>query len=331
MGDHVENKTVCVTGATGYLASWLVKLLLERGYTVKASVRDPDDPRKTEHLRELPGANERLHLFKANLLEEGAFDFVVDECIGVFHTASPCFLDIKDKDPQVEIIEPAVKGTLNVLSSCAKTPSVRRVIVTSSIAAIGYNKTPKTPGTVTDETSYSDPDFCKELKLWYPLSKTLAEKAAWKFAADHNIDMVAINPGICIGPLLQPIVNESVGFIFNLINGASTFFNASSGWVHVRDVMEAHILAFETPSANGRYCIVEKVADTADVASILRELYPEAQLPEKSTGENDLPENLKIHNYCQKKANALGVKFTPFEVSLKETVESLKDMNLVKF
>ncbi|KAM1157993.1 hypothetical protein ACFX1X_028849 [Malus domestica] len=69
----VEGKTVCVTGASGYIASWLVKLLLQKGYTVKGTVRDPNDSKKTEHLRSLDGAKERLHLFKADLLEEGSF------------------------------------------------------------------------------------------------------------------------------------------------------------------------------------------------------------------------------------------------------------------
>ncbi|PON38776.1 NAD(P)-binding domain containing protein, partial [Trema orientale] len=82
-------KVVCVTGASGYIASYLVKLLLLRGYTVKASVRDPSDPKKTEHLISLDGAKERLHLFKADLLDEGSFDSVVDGCEGVFHTACP--------------------------------------------------------------------------------------------------------------------------------------------------------------------------------------------------------------------------------------------------
>ncbi|XP_043691732.1 phenylacetaldehyde reductase-like [Telopea speciosissima] len=92
-------KTVCVTGASGYIASWLVKLLLARGYTVKASVRDPNDTKKTAHLLALDGAKERLHLFKANLMDEGSFDSLVDGCEGVFHTASP--VNFVDKNPQV--------------------------------------------------------------------------------------------------------------------------------------------------------------------------------------------------------------------------------------
>nr|POF10816.1 tetraketide alpha-pyrone reductase 1 [Quercus suber] len=120
-------KIVCVTGASGYIASWLVKLLLNRGYTVKASVRDPNDPKKTNHLQVLDGAKERLHLFKANLLEDGSFDSAVEGCDGVFHTASPFYNNVKDAE--AELLEPAVKGTLNVLSSCAKFPSVKRTFV----------------------------------------------------------------------------------------------------------------------------------------------------------------------------------------------------------
>ncbi|KAF3960492.1 hypothetical protein CMV_014803 [Castanea mollissima] len=91
-----EEKVVCVTGASGYIASWLVKLLLQRGYTVKATVRDTKDLKKTEHLLALDGAKERLKLFKANLLDEGSFDSAVDGCQGVFHTASPVFITASD-------------------------------------------------------------------------------------------------------------------------------------------------------------------------------------------------------------------------------------------
>ncbi|EEF48916.1 phenylacetaldehyde reductase [Ricinus communis] len=323
--DSGEGKTVCVTGASGYIASWIVKFLLQRGYTVKASVRDPNDPRKTEHLRSLDGAEERLQLFKADLLEEGSFDAAVEGCRGVFHTASPFYHDITD--PQ-ELIDPAVKGTLNVLNSCAKTPSVKRVVLTSSIAAVAYNGKPRTPEVVVDETWFSDPDFCRESKLWYVVSKTLAEDAAWKFAKEKGLDLVAINPAMVVGPLLQPTLNTSAAAVLSLLKGANTFPNASFGWVNVKDVANAHIQAFEIPSASGRHCLVERVAHYSEVVNITRELYPDFQFPEKCADEKPY---VPTYQVSKEKAKGLGIDFIPLNVSLKETVESLKEKGFIIF
>ncbi|KAI4313217.1 hypothetical protein L6164_026211 [Bauhinia variegata] len=319
-------KVVCVTGASGYIASWLVRLLLGRGYTVKASVRDPNDPKKVEHLVKLEGAKDRLHLFKANLLDEGSFDSIVEGCEGVFHTASPFYHDVQD--PQVELIDPAVKGTLNVLKSCTKSPSVKRVVLTSSVAAVAYNGKPRTPEVVVDETWFSSPDLCRESKMWYVLSKTLAEEAAWKFAKENHIDMVTINPAMVIGPLLQPTLNTSAEAILKLINGAQTFPNASFGWINVKDVATAHVLAFENPSASGRYVLVERVVHHSEIVRILRELYPTLMLPDKCADDKPY---VPIYQVSKEKAKSLGVEFIPFEVSLKETVESLKEKNFVSF
>uniref|UniRef100_A0A2N9F4G7 NAD-dependent epimerase/dehydratase domain-containing protein n=1 Tax=Fagus sylvatica TaxID=28930 RepID=A0A2N9F4G7_FAGSY len=291
-------KVVCVTGASGYIASWLVKLLLQRGYRVKATVRDPSDPNKTEHLLALDGAKERLHLFKADLLEEGSFDSVVDGCEGVFHTASPFYHIVTD--PQAELIDPALKGTLNVLRSCAKVPSIKRVVITSSMVAVAYSGKPLAPDVIIDETWFSDAAGCEKSKLWYMLSKTLAEEAAWKFAKENAIDMVAINPGLVIGPLLQPTLNTSVESVLKLVNGSERFPNVTYRLVDVRDVAGAHILAIENPSASGRYCLVGRVIHCSEVIKVSKE-----------------------------RAKSLGLNFTPLEVSLKDTIESLKEKNFL--
>ncbi|XP_028790053.1 tetraketide alpha-pyrone reductase 1 isoform X2 [Neltuma alba] len=210
-----EGKVVCVTGASGYIASWLVKFLLLRGYTVKGTVRDPNDPRKVDHLLKLDGAKERLRLIKADLLEEGSFDQAVEGCEGVFHTASPCFTD--SIDPQTELIDPAVKGTLNVLKSCAKSSNVKRLVLTSSTSAVVFNGKPLSADVLVDETWFSSPDVCRDIKRWYGLSKTLAEEAAWKFAKENTVDLIALNPTYVIGPLLQPLLNESSAIISKLV------------------------------------------------------------------------------------------------------------------
>ncbi|XP_028787174.1 tetraketide alpha-pyrone reductase 1-like, partial [Neltuma alba] len=121
------------------------------------------DPKKIDHLLKLDGAKERLQLMKADLMDEGSFDPVIEGCVGVFHTASP-FIINDIKDPQDELIDPAVKGTLNVLKSCAKFPSVKRVVLTSSIATVAYNRKPRTPQVVVDETWLSDLDLSRESK-----------------------------------------------------------------------------------------------------------------------------------------------------------------------
>ncbi|GAA0142280.1 dehydratase [Lithospermum erythrorhizon] len=278
------------------------------------------DPKRTAHLLALEGAKERLHLFRATLLEEGSFDAVVEGCEGVFHTASPFYNAVTD--PQTELIDPAVKGTLNVLGSCVKCLSVKRVVLTSSIAAVLYNGKPAVPNVVVDDSWWSSSDFCKENKMWYVLSKTLAEDAAWKFVKEKGIDMVTINPAMVIGPLLQPTLNTSAAAILNFINGAETYPNASFGWVNVKDVANAHIFAFENPSANGRYCVVERVVHHSDVVKILHDLYPNTKLPQKCADEKPLALTYQV---SKEKAKSLGIEFIPLEESIKETVVSLKE------
>ncbi|TKY67824.1 Cinnamoyl-CoA reductase 1 [Spatholobus suberectus] len=319
-------KAVCVTGASGYVASWIVKFLLQRGYTVRATVRDPTNPEKVDHLLKLDGAKERLHLFKADLLEEGSFDSAVDGCDGVFHTASPVQFIVND--PQAQLIEPAVKGTLNVVKSCAKSPCVKRVVLTSSIAAVLYNGKPRTPEVVVDETWFSDPNIVRELERWYAFSKTSAEDAARKFLNEYDIKLVVINPGMSIGPLLQPELNGSSSTILNLINGSQTFPNNSFGWINVKDVANAHIQAYEIASASGRYCLVERVAHFSELAKILRDIYPTLQVPEKCEDDEPFMPTFKV---SKEKAKSLGIEFIPLEVSLRETVESLKEKKFVDF
>ncbi|KAI3719629.1 hypothetical protein L6452_20531 [Arctium lappa] len=323
-----EGKLVCVTGASGYIASWLVKRLLDRGYSVHATVRSLDDPKKTEHLLALDGAKERLSLFDANLTEEGSFDSAVNGCECLFHTASPVLLAVDN--PQAQLLDPAVKGTLNVLKSAAKVPSLKRVVLTSSMAAVMFSGKLLEGGVVIDETWFSDPVICEQKKLWYALSKILAEDAAVKFSKENGLELVVINPGYVIGPFLQPTLNLTSEGIMSLIKtGKEVFPDGIYRLVDVRDIATAHILAFENPKANGRYCIVAAVTRSSEIMTILNKLYP-------ALGHSERYEDGKCvapipYDVSRTRAEGLGVDFTPIEVSIKDTVESLKEKKLLSF
>ncbi|XP_062115471.1 phenylacetaldehyde reductase-like [Humulus lupulus] len=317
-----EGKVVCVTGASGYIASWLVKFLLQRSYTVNATVLNLNDPKETDHLVALDGAKERLHLFQANLLEEGSFDPAMAGCHGLFHTASPSIFSASD--PQAEIVDPAVKGTLNVLKSCAKVATIKRVVVTSSMASLMYAGKPIGPD-VVDETWFSDPAICLHLKEWYALSKTLAEDVAWKFSRENGMDLVTIHPGVVIGPLIPPTVNSSVKLLLNQVDGPQPFGSTIFAFVDVRDVATTHIQAFEVESASGRHCLGGNVANLSETSKILRQLYPE--ITSLAKGE-DFPILPKYH-VSSEKVKSLGIDYIPLEVSLKDTVESMKEKGLL--
>ncbi|CAA3009852.1 cinnamoyl- reductase 1-like [Olea europaea subsp. europaea] len=310
----VPGKLVCVTGAGGFIASWLVKLLLEKGYTVRGTVRNPDDP-KNSHLRELEGANERLILCRAELNDYGSLREAINGCDGVFHTASP----VTD-DPQM--VEPAVNGAKNVIRAAAEA-KVRRVVLTSSIGAV-YMDPNRAPEQVVDETCWSDLEFCKNTKNWYCYGKAVAEQAAWDMAKELGVDMVAINPVLVLGPLLQPTINASVLHVLKYLTGsAKTYANSVQGYVHVKDVALAQILLFETPSASGRYLCVESVIHRAEVVEILAKFFPEYPIPTKCSDEKN--PRRKPYKFSNQKLKDLGLEFTTVKQCLYDTVKSLQE------
>ncbi len=192
-----------VTGATGYVAGWIVKGLLDAGVTVHAAVRDPSNEAKVAHLRRLAeNSSGALKLFAADLLEPGSYAGAMTGCTHVFHTASP-FIRSFD-DPQTELIDPAVKGTTSVLTTANDTQSVRRVVLTSSVAAIYSDASDcaSAPGGVLTEDVWNTRSTLTHEP--YNLSKTLAEKAAWKIADQQDRwRLVVINPSLVIGPALN--------------------------------------------------------------------------------------------------------------------------------
>ncbi|KAF5932370.1 hypothetical protein HYC85_028541 [Camellia sinensis] len=226
-----RRQVVCVTGGSSFIGSWLVRLLLDRGYTVHATVKDLKDEKETKHLEVLEGAESRL--FQIDLLDYDSIVAAITGSSGVFHLASPCIID-QVKDPERELLEPAIKGTLNVLTA-AKELGVRWVVVTSSISAI--TPSPNWPADkVKNKDCWTDVEYCKQNGLWYPLSKTLAEKAAWEFTKEKGLDVVVVNLGTVMGPIIPPALNASMLVLLRFLQGCTEIYeNFFMGPVHVKE------------------------------------------------------------------------------------------------
>lgn len=335
-----RSKPVLVTGATGYVASWLVKRLLEEGLTVHATVRNPNNAEKLAHLNEIAkNTNGQLHFYQADLLKENSFKEAMQGCELVYHTASPFITDVKD--PQRDLIAPAEQGTANVLNTAKQTESVKRVVVTSSCAAIYSDATEcktKPNGMLTE----NDWNTTASIKYQpYSYSKTLAERKAWELADTQNQwDLVTINPCLVFGPPLNLKATNSETFRILKQMGDGTMKmgvpKIGTGIVDVRDVATAHFQAGFTPTANGRYITCGHNTDFLEVAMTLQEKYgknyplPKKALPKwllmiigpmsnklftKKYIKNNVNIAWKADN--SKIKNELGVTFRP----LKETME----------
>ncbi len=267
---------VLVTGATGYVAGRLVETLLARGHTVHAAVRDPENAAKLRFLdalaAEAPGPTRSIRYFRADLLEPGSYADAMGGCELVFHTASPFTLDVED--PVKELIEPAKEGTRNVLEQADGTPSVKRVVVTSSCAAIyGDNADLRTTpeGVFTEEVWNTSSSVDHQP---YSYSKTLAEREAWAICGRQDRwDLVTVNPSLVLGPGLDPHgTSESFQIMKQFGDGTlkGGVPRCGFGVVDVRDVAEAHYRAGFTPEAKGRYIVSGHDSDLADLAPILR-------------------------------------------------------------
>jgi dihydroflavonol-4-reductase len=246
------NVRVCVTGAAGFVASWLVRELLEKGVHVRGTVRRVSG---ADHLRGLPGAVERLELVEADLTAPASFEPAVRGCSVVFHTASPYVIQVDD--PQRDLVDPAVNGTLGVLRACVAAPEVARIVVTSSMAAV----TDEPDERVLTEADWNEKSSLTRNPYYY--SKTLAERAAWDFVARErpHFDLVALNPFMILGPSLSPGLNVSNQIIADLVKGVYPgILSMTWGIVDVRDVAHAHVRAAEVQAAHGRYLLVQEPA-----------------------------------------------------------------------
>lgn len=276
------SKPALVTGATGYVAGVLIKELLEHGVTVHAAVRDPSKTGRLQHLIDLAAKSKgSIKFFRGDLLDEGSYAEGMKGCSVVFHTASPFAVSVAD--PQKDLVDPAVKGTRNVLNEATKSGTVKRVVVTSSCAAIytDASDTCKAPNDIFTEEVWN---MTASLDYQpYSFSKTMAEHAAWEVAGGQTQwSMATINPSFVMGPGTKYHgTSESFGMIKSLGDGqmASGAPNISFGVVDVRDVAHAHVVAGYNHNVKGRHVLSGHDSGILEMAQCLKAKYFDYPLP----------------------------------------------------
>ena len=347
-----RTRPVMVTGANGYVASWLVKRLLDDGLTVHAAVRNPNDEKKIAHLKEAAAKSSgQIKFFAGDLLKPGSYKAAMEEiflkgtavqaaldaaakdadsclamegCELVYHTASPFTTTVKD--PQKELIDPAVKGTENVLRSATEVDSVKRVVVTSSCAAIYGDAidTVNAPGGKLTEEIWNTTSSLEYQP--YSFSKTLAE-----------------NPG--------NTTSESIN-ILKMLGGGEMKMGAPRmgvGLVDVRDVAEAHFKAGFTPTAKGRYITSAHSTDLLEMGKVLLPKYGDRfPLPTKALPKwllmiiGPFTSKLFTRPFIRKNVDVpwnadnskikkeLGITFRPMKETMEDSFQNLIDEGILK-
>lgn len=340
---------ILVTGGTGYVGSWIVKKLLEAGYTVRMTVRDKSRTSKYAALQEIadqsPGT---LELWEADLLVPGSFDAAAKGSDAIMHVASP--FTLKVSDPQKELVDPALEGTRNVLAAASQSGTVRKVVLTSSVAAIhGDNADMAEQGlTSFDEESFNTTSSLHHSP--YSYSKVLAEKEARYIAeAQTAWKLVVINPSLVLGPpLMADSASGSFTIMQDILRGKYKFGapDIRFGYVDVRDVADAHLIALESDSASGRYLLAERTAGIIEITDMIKKAFadkyetPKGLVPKWSMYlvapfvglkwsfiRRNVGHPLELD--ASKSRDQLGLDYTPLEMTVGDMVAAMEALGMV--
>jgi dihydroflavonol-4-reductase len=318
---------VLVTGGNGYLGTQLVAALLRDGREVRATVRSTDrEAGLREAVRRGDADDAGLEVVAADLMADEGWKAAVAGCEEVHHVATP-FPAVQPEDPD-ELIVPAREGTLRVLRA-ARDAGARRVVLTSSFAAIGYTAK---PGGEFTEDDWTDPDTPGLPP--YPKSKAIAERAAWDFMRGEGggTELTVVNPTFILGPTLVSELRSSVQIVKAMLDGTLTTVRRQwFGLADVRDVADLHIRAMAAPGAAGQrfLCLADgPTISFLELAEILRQrtgpLGAKVNVQEEP-GQD--PPRLVIHN--DKARTELGFRPRPVETTIVESAESLRDLRLL--
>ena len=321
---------ICVvTGATGFLGRSLVALLINKGFRVRGTVRNLQE--EAERIKELHSQFPALECFQADLLSEGSFNKAFHDAEYIFHTAFPP--NLPSTDPQKELVEPALHGTINVINAALQFDTVKKIVLTSSAAAA---RTADTSRAVT-EKDWNDAATLETNAFAY--SKVVTERMAQETIDAHNLDnpdnsvtLITILPSWVIGPPVSALT-ESVALkhIKGWFSGSDDGVERLSvNVVDVRDVAKAHLAAIERPMIHGRYIVsLPEVVSSLDIVQALQRLYPNRRLPGKyKEGTTEVASVGPVDN--SRAVRELGVKFTPLETVLQDTVDRMIDLGMIQ-
>ncbi len=340
--------TILVTGGSGFIGSHCILQLLATGHQVRITVRNLKREGDVRAMLKQGGADpqsDRLSFFAADLEQDAGWREAVSGCEYVLHVASPFPANVPKHED--ELIVPAREGALRVLR-VARDAGVKRVVLTSSFAAIGYGHKPQSAP--FDETNWTDPNAAGVTP--YGKSKTLAERAAWDFISREGgkLELAVVNPVGVFGPVLGPDYSTSILIVQRMMDGAMPgaprlYF----GVVDVRDVADLHIRAMTHPAAKGeRFLAVSgDFMSILEIAKVLKSRMgtwarrvPTRQLPDwlvriaslrDSAVKQILPELGRVKNATAEKARrVLGWTPRSNEEALVATAESLVRLGLLK-
>lgn len=332
---------VLVTGATGFIASHTILALVNKGYDVRGTARSASKGDKLNAtLSEYAGKPIEVELVSADLTSDDGWDAAMDGVTYLQHLASPIPSNLP-KDAN-ELIIPAKEGALRALRA-AKAAGVKRAVMTSSFASIGYGWGDSRPA-VLDESHWSNPDNIKD-NTAYTRSKVIAEKAAWDYVEGDGkgLELSVINPVAVLGPAMSGDVSASLELVTQpMQNKVPAFPKLTFGIVDVRDVALAHVAAMETPEAAGeRFILGDKVLSFTDIGDVLREAYPDRKLPKgelpswlvrmltlvNPTLKQVLPELEKNRGFNNEKSQRLlGIDYIPAKEAILASTNSLIEL-----
>lgn len=342
----MQTGLVLVTGANGFVGKWTVVELLRAGFAVRGTVRSEsraEAVRRAVAMQVGEEALARLSFVHLDLLRDNRWAEAMAGVDAVMHVAAHIVAE-EPRDMNV-VVGPAVEGTERVLRF-AVAAGIKRVVMTSSIATVGYGH-----GQARGERTYSEADFtdldAMKFTWAYCVGKTLAERAAWAYARAEELAMTTIHPGAILGPALDGDASVSLQMVSGLLEGATPAM-PSNGFsvVDVRDVAAMHVAALQQDeSAGQRYLATSRYLPFPEVAEILRRAYPERQITRKIVPDwiiklmarfggptrqiiNDIG-NVKLFD-GSKGERLLGRSYIPAEDAVLSAAESLFRLGLIK-